>query len=349
MARLPKIEEPKFDGAMTTLNMINALNWYHQSQESKDAQRYIQEYAKQNKIAGRVDTSQSFLTLGWLCRLATNGNDIGEKGRKYITEGLARVLQKDVVTVTESVAEPTVTFSIQERLRDKIAEIAGDLEGAVDDYIEGGYKSEKSPFTIMQGRAKGMHANKLIEIFKKRRIEFDNVLHTTDSQVKEGYSNFTKPQLKKVIAYYDQIITDAMKVSGEAKVGRKPRARKKKTADQLVAKLQFLVESPEYKIASIKPKEVIGAMQLWVFNVKTRKLGVYHAEDAGGIQVKGSSLLNYSESKSIHKGVRKPLDVLPKVLSAGKIALRSVLSTIASKESQLSGRINKDTILLRVM
>lgn len=349
MARLPKIEEPKFDGVMSTINMINALNWYHQSQESKDAQRYIQEYAKQNKIAGRVDTSQSFLTLGWLCRLATNGNDIGVKGKKYITEGLSRVLQKEVAAATESVIVPAVTITIQDRLREKIAEIAGDLEGAVDDYIEGGYKAEKSPFTIMQGRAKGMHAAKLIEFFKKRRIEFDDVLHTTDTQVKEGYSNFTKPQLKKVIAYYDQIITDAMKVSGEAKNDRKPRARKKKTADQLVAKLQFLTESPEYKVTSIKPKDVIGAMQLWVFNVKTKKLGVYHAEDAGGIQVKGSTLLNYSETKSTHKCVRKPTEVLPKVLSASKIALKQVLSTVSTNESQLSGRINKDTILLRVL
>lgn len=49
MARLPKIEEPKFDGAMTTLNMINALNWYHQSQESKDAQRYGEQRWRENR------------------------------------------------------------------------------------------------------------------------------------------------------------------------------------------------------------------------------------------------------------------------------------------------------------
>jgi hypothetical protein len=47
--------------------------------------------------------------------------------------------------------------------------------------------------------------------------------------------------------------------------------------------------------------------------------------------------------------LRKPEVTLPEVLSGGKVFLRSVLSDIRAVESVLNGRINKDTILLRVM
>jgi len=348
MARLPKIEEPKFVGEMSNINLMNALNWYHQNFENKDAQNFILEYAKKNKIPGRIDTSGSYLTLGWICRLLTNGNNIGEKGNLFITNQLKQVLVAEVQAPTV-VTETVPTISIQERLREKIGEIAGELEGAIDEYIESDFKIEKSPMALMQEKAKGMHAAKLIEIFRKRRIEFDEVLNTDDKQIKEGYSNFTRPQLKKLIAYCDSIILDAMKIAGEAKINRKPRKVKKKTPEQLVSKMLYLDKFDELKLQSIPAKQIIGATQLWVYNTKYKKLGAYIAEDAGGFTVKGSCLLNYSESKSVQKAIRKPAEVLPEAMKAGKIVLRNLLGKLTTKESLLGGRINRDTILLRVL
>jgi hypothetical protein len=200
----------------------------------------------------------------------------------------------------------------------------------------------------MQDRAKGMHANRIVEIFKRRRAEFDYVLTAKEPDIKEAYSNFNKSQLKKLVAYCDMIIMDAMKISGEAKAIRKPRKRKVKTPQQLISKLNFLKECEEYKLNSVDPKKIIGATQLWVFNVKYKKIGVYHAEDASGFTIKGSSILNFSESKSITKSVRKPNDVLTIIKDGGKVALRNLMSSLKTKETLLTGRINKDIILLRV-
>jgi hypothetical protein len=329
---------------MTKLDLMHTLNWYHQNKESKDALNYINLYTKKNKIQGKIDTSNGILTVGWLCRLVLNGNDIGDKGRAYI--------KKNLFFVDDTPAPVVVVDkgpSIQDRLNEKISEIAGDLEGAIDEVVTSKFNTMPSPFAIMQDRAKGMHANKLVDIFKKRRSEFDDVLNTKDADVREGYSNFTKPQLKKLVAYCDTIITDAMKIAGEAKINRKPRKRKAKTPDQLVSKVQYCEKFDDLKLVSIKPKDIIGAMQLWVFNTKTRKLGVYHADDAGGFSVKGTTITNYTESKSISKTVRKPDRTLPELLKAGKIALRNVLAGIATKESLLNGRINSDIVLLRVL
>jgi hypothetical protein len=89
-------------------------------------------------------------------------------------------------------------------------------------------------------------------------------------------------------------------------------------------------------------------MSLWVYNTKTRKLGVYHADDAGGLSVKGSTILNFNESKSIQKKLRKPEQLIPEVLNGGKVFLRNVMDGIRAVDSKLTGRVNTDTILLKV-
>ena len=72
------------------------------------------------------------------------------------------------------------------------------------------------------------------------------------------------------------------------------------------------------------------------------------AADQAGLAVKGSAIDNYKYGESVSKTLRKPKDVLSRVLDGGKVVLRKVMGEINSKPSELNGRINKDTILLRV-
>jgi hypothetical protein len=140
-----------------------------------------------------------------------------------------------------------------------------------------------------------------------------------------------------------------MKITDESKAGRKPRKKKSKTPEQLVAKIQLLAESEEFNLKSEPAKNIIGATSLWVFNVKNRKLGVYHALDSQGFGVKGTSLTNFSEMKSIQKTLRKPEAILPDVVKGAKVFLRNVMEDIKAKDSALNGRFNKDTILIKVI
>lgn len=343
-ARIKLDYEPRFENEMSQLELMKTLNWYHGNKENKDAINYINSYLKKNKLPGKVNTSGSYLTVGWLCRISSNGNKFDDNTKKTFQKLLNGIIIEDKTLVEDVVLTKVNVPTIQDRMREKIAEIAGDIEGAIDDYILSGFKDAQSPLSIMHDRAKGMHANRIAEIFKKRRNEFDEALTTNN----EGYSNFKKTELKKIIAYCDKIILDAMQIAGESKQTRKPRKRKTKTPEQLVSKLQYCLESKEYSIKSITPKQIIGAIQLWVFNTKTRKIGVYHSLDAGGLSVKGSTITDFSETKSVAKILRKPQDGLKTVMNGGKIVLRKFLEEINAKESPLNGRINKDTILLRV-
>ena len=85
-----------------------------------------------------------------------------------------------------------------------------------------------------------------------------------------------------------------------------------------------------------------------MFNVKTRKLGKYVAEDACTLQVKGTTLQFFDEKRSIQKTLRKPADQLKEFKGAGKVALRKFLDEIPTTDTKLNGRFNPDTILLKV-
>lgn len=345
--------EPKYNSELTKIDMIRALNWYNENKNDKDAYKYAHDYLKKNyKIEAMEQIKDMAPTFGWVCRIISNGGKLSEKEKTWLEAQIATIKSKiatkkrvEKQAVTQKAEKP----SIQDRLSEKVNEIAGEIEGSIDDYILSNYKILPSPLALMQEKAKGMHANRLIEIFRKKRVEFDDVLNTKDDQIKEGYSNFSKAELKKLIAYCDLIITDAMKLIGEVKKTRKPRKRKVKTAEQIIGKLKYLVESKTLKVKSVDPKEIIGSTQLWIYNEKTRKLGCYHAEDASGFGVKGTTILNFNETKSVQKKLRKPEVMVPEVLNGGKVFLRNVIGNIRAVESPLNGRLNKDTILLRVI
>ena len=107
-------------------------------------------------------------------------------------------------------------------------------------------------------------------------------------------------------------------------------------------------ENKELKLVSISPVDIVGATELWIFNAKTRKLGRYVAASYQTLSVKGTSILNFDEQKSVAKTLRKPADQLKEFNKAGKVALRTFIKDIRATEIRLNGRINEDTVLLKV-
>ena len=343
-------QEPKFLGEVTEKNLGDALSWYSINRKAKDSQKYASAYFKKVHKLDILPVIKTKPTqFGFVCRILTNGGVLSPERKEWF-DGQVEELKKELVKAkakvkTEQFIE-VVKVNIQDRIREKAIECFGELEGQIDDII---LKSESpQPYAVMHTLAiKGVHTRAILEWSREKRAEFEEVLTTDDSQLKEGYSNFKKTDLKKIIAYCDQVILDCNKVAQS--VVRKARKRKAKSPEQLVAKIKHCLEFKDLSLTSVKSTGIIESMQLWVYNTKTRKLGVYHAEDAGGLSVKGSSIVNFSETKSIQKTLRKPEVMLPEVLKGGKVFLRNAIDSIKAVESKLTGRINADTILLRVM
>ena len=102
-----------------------------------------------------------------------------------------------------------------------------------------------------------------------------------------------------------------------------------------------------YGIASEPPEKIIGAVACIVFNCKNRKLGIYIAKDNDGFAVKGTSLLNYDE-KSSQKTLRKPQEQLSLFKKTTKVRALKQFDILKTTDTKLTGRLNKDTIILAV-
>lgn len=344
--------EPKFNNhVLSKLLLIQTLNWYSQNKTSKDAEKYAVDFFKKtHKFEANDFLRSQCATFGYCCRIVTNGGILEGHSKEWFDATVKQVLDSRKRTKKQTVQQtPTTTVNIQDRIQEKASEIIADLEGLLDDYILSEFKTTPSPFSVMQDRAKGVHVTKISEHFKKRRTQFDDALNTTDKYVKEAYSCFGKNDLKKIIAFFDQILIDCRKITDDVKSTRKPRKRKQKTPQQIVSKLKYLKEFEELNLKSVDPAQIVGCSQLWVYNVKYKKLGCYIANDSDGLSVKGCTILNYNQDKSVQKNLRKPKDVLTQVLSSGKITLRNLLSSIKSVENKLNGRVNEETIILRII
>ena len=348
-AILSNNKEPKFSGELSQTELTQALSWYAQNRDNKDATKYVADYFKKTlKIQAPESVKSQASTFGFVCRIVSLGGVLNAPNKLWFDKTIEELRNAEQPDVKP--AKVANVVSIQDHIKRKAGECIGELEGQIDELITSKFSADISPYGLMNTlEIKGAHTKFIIEHFKTRRAEYDEVLTTTDSDVKEAYSNFTKVQLKKLVAYCDQVIIDGMRLAGDSVKSRKPRKRKAKSPEQLVSKINYAKDFAELKLVSVDPKTIVGANQLWVYNTKTRKLGCYNAEDAAGLSIKGSTIQNFAESKSIQKTLRKPAVTLPEVLKGGKVALRNVLTDIRAAEGVLTGRINNDTILLRTI
>jgi len=216
------------------------------------------------------------------------------------------------------------------------------------------------------------HARKMKEMYQPEIDELTEALNPpTKSQLEkmeetqrdwaeqliEGYSNSTKEDLKKYYEALTHIIGALDVIIDTAKANRKPRKRRR-DKEKMVSKLKFKINDEKFQLASINPQEIIGASELWVFNIKTRKLGRYVAKtidplhqrrEGSGLNVKGTTIQSFNEDESIQKTLRKPDEKLKEFKEAGKIKIKKFLEDINAVDIKLNGRINPDTILLKTI
>ena len=159
----------------------------------------------------------------------------------------------------------------------------------------------------------------------------------------EGYSNFTKRELKKFAEFVEQIITDCNQMVQTAKANRAPRKRKPVPLGKQVAKVKYMKEFAELKLKSIKPEDMIGAKEVWLYNTKYRKVQVYKNES--GLAIKGTTIIGFDVTDSKSMTLRKPEEFF-KGLAMGKRALTAAFKTLKTKPATPNGRINEECIIL---
>jgi hypothetical protein len=261
--------------------------------------------------------------------------------------------------VVEQPKKPKPKVDIQARMQAQTSEYLVDVRDIIDCTIEG-IKVESVYDFCKEHNIPGAYCSKLLPKCETLKYEYTTSLESrkikseerTEEQqdLYEAFECYTAKEMKAFITIHDQAISDIerwSKIKQGEKKARKPRAM---SVERMIKKLQYKKQDSKYKLQSIDPILIPRCQQIWVFNTKTRKLAQYNAISRNGILIKGTTLKDFDTGASVSKTVRKPEQILSKIITTdGKIALRNMWDSIKTLETKANGRINSDTILLKVL
>ena len=346
--------EPIWVGEFSKTKLIDALNWYNYCYDQKKAKELIVSYCRHAKYdkktirhVGSIPDSKITLQVAWISRMMLQGMVPDETTQKFFDDGMKMLLNYKGVRIKTVVKKDVPKVSVQDRILEKAREEAGEIEGLIDDYIASGCKQKYDLEKYFAGKKlSAVVLQRMCEMFIGPSKEITLAIAGEDEQIKEAYSHFTKPQLKKLGEFYDNIVSTTNKSAIANKPTRKKRRVKEKPVTQIVSKVKFLEEHSGFKCVPIE--KVVGADQVWTYNIKTKMLGVYNSDNAKGLTFKGTTLKNFNTKSSVGKRLRKPEVIIPELMDAGKVKIKKILPQLTTKEQGLTGRFNCDTIVLKI-
>jgi hypothetical protein len=367
---------------MPTNDWFKAKHFVHYEIESKDWLSKVKDYVKKNydkKIVANVNRLPDWKIGGgshWAATAAlleTAPEIVPEDYKTGIVKWVHKMADEGAATIAEKqeevAAKPKNVYvpSIQERITEQAQEACESIEQWLDGFITNKKNFDPKGFDFVSHFAKHKvsqaHARK-IKGYYARELEEARLIQTLPTpgeinrekdehekdmlqQLREGYSHLTKKDAAAYLAALETLHGACDVVIDASKATRKPKAKKAPSKEKLIAKVQYKDRDDKLQIVSVNPLELIEATEIWVYNVKTRKLGRYLAEEAQVMQVKGTSLLFYDTDKSVQKTLRKPEETLKEFKKAGKVKLRTFMDDIKTTDIKLNGRLNSDTIILK--
>jgi hypothetical protein len=341
-----------------TSRLSAAFNWYNYFYSKKDARDMIVKYLelhdrKQDlKTLRGVPDSAIRTTTAWLCRMTTVGLELTEAEQIKFDNMLKEILTAKQTALAEASDEPdTPRVTIQDRLREKVSECAGELEGMFDEFVANGAKmsADYKPVSLIRSmNIAPQMISVLSDIWKKRQAEFEAAVDGKDAQLTEAYRHLGKVQLRNCIKFCETVVNDCGAYVQIKKVERKPRKVKAVPPEKRAAKFKIQAEFAELKLKSLPAASLVDKTEAWLYDTKKRKLiHVVADEYAKVFTVKSNSIIGFSTANTVQKTVRKPADVVKAMQAAGKPAARKLFKDLTTTETAFNGRGTDNLVILR--
>ena len=358
-------DEPLFvlqpDEDKRRVALMRSFTWYNRFYGKKDAKELLSQYLEFNKrttdskIMRRVHENEFLMTLCWLARMELRGLSLTEHEELTLANEINRLLKLVHKPEEEKVeVEAPSRLNIQDILKVKARDAAGELEGLFDEFITSGAPTKHTLRPIDEVAKKNVmpqHISLLTEVWKKKQNEFEELLKGVDKQLVEGYSHLTKTQIKNVLKFIEQVLNDLNSYISVKKAAKAPRARKAIPVEKIVSKLKYLKTFKDavnkLDLISISPVKLHGASEAWIYDSAKRKLHHYIADDySKAFTVKGNTLLGFDTAKSEIKTLRKPAEQLKEVMGSKPVA-RKYFNDIKAVSTTPNGRFNEHMIILK--
>ena len=356
-------EEPYFpmqpDSETRNIALTRSFTWYNRFYNKKDAKDLLIQYIEHHdrtqdaKILRKVDEKEYLMTLCWLARMTLRGLQLNEHEEATLQNEITRLLKlvnKPEVVEKEEVKEVNRP-NVQEIMRGKAKDAAGELEAMFDEFITEGKTSIKVVDTVSKFNVMPQHIPLIVDIWKRKLNEFDQVIEGTDEQLSEAYSYMGKVKLRNTLKFIEQVLSDLNSYISIKKANKTPRKRKAVPVEKIVAKLKYLKEfkDPVNKLdlISVHPTKLHGSSEAWVYDTAKRKLHHYIADEySKTFTVKGNTILGFDTNTSEIKTLRKPGEQIKEVMGS-KPAARKYFKDIKAVAATPNGRFNENMIILK--
>lgn len=334
--------------------MASALNWYNSQADDKNQRvTWVLEYMKANGAftSSEMDDfrrrgKKLIPTISALARMVNNGCVLEDKYllkldselHAFVARGDEPELDDDGNLIAEEAPKKTAVAKKPNNYG-VMCKAVEHIDSEMDAVLNG--VGAESMYEWLAQNVKGAEARALINHYKPQAMEFYELAAGKDEQLNEGYSHLSKKTRKAIKEWSMQLILDLNKLIENKKTERKPRKKKAPKVEQVIKHVKYQKAAPEFKLASINPADVLGKKVLWVFNTKYRQIGKYTSDV--GFSFKGTTLQN---ATGVGKTLRKPQEFLDAFKGPQKM-LENNYKAVATKEVELNGRINENTIFLK--
>jgi hypothetical protein len=369
---------PKWDGAEEmspteyAAHFRDAMKYYRLESSGKELKPKVIDWMGRNDYTR--DQIQAFKkTKDWRCNLTmgaiascllkgmpavkqgfNNNNSSAEWLKTQIADAVEAgrwdIEEVEVVKAAKAVAP---VMNIQDRIREQAVGMSDEIDAAIDSWIVDPNAFDPKAFkmvSLLRGKgAKAAQARYIKGFFASGLAELKELSSGhADDQLKEGYRHVSRKNVNKLIEFYESIAQACEQIAAEAKVLKKPRAKKVKPAEELVKRIKFKMTDDKLGVTSVPAAGLIGAQAAIVYNAKTRKFGMYIAKTSAGLNVKGTSIIDFTE-KSVQKTLRKPAEQLKDFkLQNTQRRVETWLGAIKATDTVLNGRMNADIMILKV-
>lgn len=338
------------------LAVIDALNWYNYNHDAKESRQCLIEWLeensrKQDARAIRNLTNDNFiLATGWLARMSTRGFELNSHETEAI-ESVVTAAKAEKEKKTE-VEDEKKKPNIQDRLKEIALEAGGDIEGMFDQMIANGVRIDKThkPIDVLQSHnVVPQQMSLILDHWQEVLSELQTVQSGNDEELAEGYSNYGKIDIRNMIKFAEQVISDCNSYVQLKKSTRTPRKKKPVSPEKRVAKFKYLKEFSELNVKSVAPTKLVDATEAWLYDTKKRKI-IHVVPDPmmKTFTVKGSSIVGFDPKASCQKTLRKPKEQLAEFKKCSVPKSRTWFKNIKATEIKFNGRGNENLVLLSV-
>jgi hypothetical protein len=343
-----------------TSAMTRMFNWYNYHYGKKEAKDCIVDWLSRND---RTQEAKEFnrlpeaaihkIGIGWVCRANLLGLALTDAELETINATIADYIAagKSVKEVVEVAEVAVIRPNIQDRLREKMSEAAGELEGMYDEMIRAGGKmsADYKPISLLRSlNVAPQLIGTVKQVWERRLEELQAVAAGKDADLVEGYAHYGKLQVRNFIKFAEQVIADCGSYVQIKKSEKKPRAKKAVPPEKVVARFKYAREFAELKLKSESATKLVGASEAWLYDSAKRKL-IHVVADThlGTFTVKGSAIVGFDPAATVQKTLRKPAEQIKSIVNVGKPAARKAFKDIKATEVKFNGRGNDNLIILK--